>query len=412
MEHFSQTAGRLPRPGPADRCQRRLSPPPSFPFPADVQDAYTYLSRGKVFANAQTGNIVLFSTNLFEGRWPQAVHYLIPLLFFAFGVAAAQLIRQGRHARSARGAAHALETDRRSGRDPSPVFSLAFSRKAQTFPRMPWFPSPAPCRCRRSARWRAMPTPAPCVSEICEAAWKRSAPAFPPRTLRRSEGLALFRRDPLLRRWRRQSAVCASLSWGCTPSGSPAPSCLSALSSCLRKAPARTPGSCLFRLRGRLAFLRGRLASSARPVSSACAAARRAAERRPPGRIRPSGSPDAQAPPPQPGFLPLSAPEHRKSPALQSRIAEWPGRPPDNSPSPARSFLRQNPAPETGASSLQKKPRPADAGAAFRMSGRSRAGARICGVLRSSLIHCCSSLSAASGVLLFSSIQIPKPYSG
>ena len=59
-----------------------------------LQDAYTYLSRGKVFANAQTGNIVLFSTNLFEGRWPQAVHYLIPLLFFAFGVAAAQLIRQ------------------------------------------------------------------------------------------------------------------------------------------------------------------------------------------------------------------------------------------------------------------------------------------------------------------------------
>ena len=26
-----------------------------------LQDAYTYLCRGKVFANAQTGNIVLFS---------------------------------------------------------------------------------------------------------------------------------------------------------------------------------------------------------------------------------------------------------------------------------------------------------------------------------------------------------------
>ena len=29
-----------------------------------LQDAYTYLCRGKVFANAQTGNIVLMSTHL------------------------------------------------------------------------------------------------------------------------------------------------------------------------------------------------------------------------------------------------------------------------------------------------------------------------------------------------------------
>lgn len=30
-----------------------------------LQDAYTYISRGKVFANAQTGNIVLLSQHLF-----------------------------------------------------------------------------------------------------------------------------------------------------------------------------------------------------------------------------------------------------------------------------------------------------------------------------------------------------------
>ena len=30
-----------------------------------LQDAYTYLCRGKVFANAQTGNIVLLSAYLF-----------------------------------------------------------------------------------------------------------------------------------------------------------------------------------------------------------------------------------------------------------------------------------------------------------------------------------------------------------
>ena len=31
-------------------------------------DAYTYLCRGKVFANAQTGNIVLFGANIAEGN--------------------------------------------------------------------------------------------------------------------------------------------------------------------------------------------------------------------------------------------------------------------------------------------------------------------------------------------------------
>ena len=59
-----------------------------------LQDAYTYLFRGKVFANAQTGNIVLLSQNLFERNFNAAIHYLVPLLFFAFGVAAAELIRQ------------------------------------------------------------------------------------------------------------------------------------------------------------------------------------------------------------------------------------------------------------------------------------------------------------------------------
>ena len=32
------------------------------------QDAYTYTCRGEVFANAQTGNIVLLSTALFGGH--------------------------------------------------------------------------------------------------------------------------------------------------------------------------------------------------------------------------------------------------------------------------------------------------------------------------------------------------------
>ena len=33
------------------------------------QDAYTYTCRGEVFANAQTGNIVLLSTALYGREW-------------------------------------------------------------------------------------------------------------------------------------------------------------------------------------------------------------------------------------------------------------------------------------------------------------------------------------------------------
>ncbi len=59
-----------------------------------LQDAYTYISRGGVFANAQTGNIVLLSSCSFEGNFGAALKYLTPLLFFALGVAASELIRR------------------------------------------------------------------------------------------------------------------------------------------------------------------------------------------------------------------------------------------------------------------------------------------------------------------------------
>ena len=57
-----------------------------------LQDAYTYLARGEVFANAQTGNIVLMSVRLFEGAWAQAMRYLVPLTAFFLGVLAAELL--------------------------------------------------------------------------------------------------------------------------------------------------------------------------------------------------------------------------------------------------------------------------------------------------------------------------------
>ena len=58
-----------------------------------LQDAYTYIYRGHVFANAQTGNIVLLSQSIAERNWTQTLEYLIPLSFFAFGIAAAELLR-------------------------------------------------------------------------------------------------------------------------------------------------------------------------------------------------------------------------------------------------------------------------------------------------------------------------------
>ncbi len=54
------------------------------------QDAYTYMCRGEVFANAQTGNIVLLSTALFRREWPVVLKYLIPVLSFLVGTAAAE----------------------------------------------------------------------------------------------------------------------------------------------------------------------------------------------------------------------------------------------------------------------------------------------------------------------------------
>ena len=55
-----------------------------------LQDAYTYLCRGKVFANAQTGNIVLCSAYLFDGQWRHSARYLVPVLSFLLGIFTAE----------------------------------------------------------------------------------------------------------------------------------------------------------------------------------------------------------------------------------------------------------------------------------------------------------------------------------
>ena len=66
-------------------------------------DAYTYLCRGGVFANAETGNMVLLGVKLAAGDWGGAVKYLPPIFAFFLGVLAAEAIRRrGKAAPSAR----------------------------------------------------------------------------------------------------------------------------------------------------------------------------------------------------------------------------------------------------------------------------------------------------------------------
>ena len=74
-------------------------------------DAYTYLCRGGVFANAQTGNIVLFGLELAERQWLRALTYLLPILAFALGVVAAELVkRRGKREHHPDGALHWRQT--------------------------------------------------------------------------------------------------------------------------------------------------------------------------------------------------------------------------------------------------------------------------------------------------------------
>lgn len=50
-------------------------------------DAYTYICRGQVFANAQTGNMVLLGIQLAQGNILRALHYLAPIVTFFIGIA-------------------------------------------------------------------------------------------------------------------------------------------------------------------------------------------------------------------------------------------------------------------------------------------------------------------------------------
>lgn len=56
-------------------------------------DAYSYICRGKVFANAQTGNMLLLGVKLSEKDFSSAVRYAQPVISFSLGILLADIIR-------------------------------------------------------------------------------------------------------------------------------------------------------------------------------------------------------------------------------------------------------------------------------------------------------------------------------
>lgn len=57
-------------------------------------DAYSYLFRGHVFANAQTGNIVLLGLNIEQHNYSKAFVYFAPICAFVAGVILVEFIKR------------------------------------------------------------------------------------------------------------------------------------------------------------------------------------------------------------------------------------------------------------------------------------------------------------------------------
>jgi uncharacterized membrane protein YoaK (UPF0700 family) len=59
-------------------------------------DAYTYMTRGGVFANVQTGNVILFAIDLSRRHWGTTLAHLWPIFAFLVGVLLSAHIKSGR----------------------------------------------------------------------------------------------------------------------------------------------------------------------------------------------------------------------------------------------------------------------------------------------------------------------------
>ncbi|AUG81799.1 DUF1275 family protein [Kitasatospora sp. MMS16-BH015] len=87
-------------------------------------DAFTFVAHGGVFANAQTGNIVLLGIAAARGQWAQAVGQLPAILAFVVGVFVAESLKRPRVAAAVRRPARAalvLEIAVLAGVAPAPA---------------------------------------------------------------------------------------------------------------------------------------------------------------------------------------------------------------------------------------------------------------------------------------------------
>jgi uncharacterized membrane protein YoaK (UPF0700 family) len=57
-------------------------------------DAYTFVGYNGVFANAQTGNVVLLGVDAQAGHWQEALLHIPPVVAFVLGVALAEIMAQ------------------------------------------------------------------------------------------------------------------------------------------------------------------------------------------------------------------------------------------------------------------------------------------------------------------------------
>lgn len=55
-------------------------------FSGGFMDAYTYVLRGHVFANGQTGNFILLGINIATGNFAEITKYIVPIISFVIGL--------------------------------------------------------------------------------------------------------------------------------------------------------------------------------------------------------------------------------------------------------------------------------------------------------------------------------------
>lgn len=63
-------------------------------FVGGFLDVYTYILRGGVFANAQTGNMALLAIYGMRGDFVKAAYYIVPIAAYAFGVLITEYLKR------------------------------------------------------------------------------------------------------------------------------------------------------------------------------------------------------------------------------------------------------------------------------------------------------------------------------